>query len=124
MYLILVNDNVAHKMAHLEYAESVARLIYAEDPRKTVIVVREDATPMYELLSPVPGMPATMNIGSDRYPGIVISTSYSKKTVFFGRNDRDDMKFTMRKDGRYRRVGGNAYTLTLGIAVDYRDPHV
>ena len=93
------------------------------------------------------GQQATCCIGSDRYPYVVVKHTNSKKTIwlcelfasptanhdYYGRQEYTyhaasgepkQIKATLRKDGRYRKVGARNYeTIWLGVAEKYIDPH-
>lgn len=92
------------------------------------------------------GEPATYGIGSDCYPYEVVKVSESGKTIhlralsyrvvegssfdgsakyeYESNPDGSIMKATLRKDGRYRRVGCTNYGgVFIGHARAYRDPH-
>ena len=91
---------------------------------------------------PEPGMPATMHVGSDSYPGYVQRTSTARNgsptSVYVAKLfwDSDSKcwapdasavrKYTLRKDGRYRESGTSprgGSSLTLGRAQQRQDPH-
>lgn len=69
---------------------------------------------------PTEGMPCTVGIGSDSY-GHKVAKVLSPKRIQLD----DGWVWSKRKDGRWRPKGSgknSGYSLTLGIARDYRDP--
>ncbi len=76
---------------------------------------------------PTVGMPATYNCGSDRYSGKILSVERKGQVVVFERaSNGNRMTFTRRMDGRYMEQGDGdrRFSLTLGVAEDYWDPHI
>lgn len=93
------------------------------------------------------GQHATYCVGSDRYPYVVVKHTESKKTIWLDELDAvpaedhdyygsqrytyhvakcrvNQIKATLRKDGRYRIVGAKNYGVVwLGRADKYCDPH-
>jgi hypothetical protein len=67
--------------------------------------------------------PCTRNVGSDRYASKILSVSPTghKVTVEAYNNDGQEV-YTLRRNGIYRPQGSRHGSLTLGEAVDYRDP--
>ena len=76
---------------------------------------------------PYVGMPATLCVVTDRYPGVIVEVSKSGKRVLFkGENNREAEVFSQRKDGHFRPQGCRkncGIRLSLGRAEFYLDPH-
>jgi hypothetical protein len=93
----------------------------------------------YKLLE---GLPATIGIGSDRYAAEIVRATPSLKTIHVrytdvhwntprtlaeasgprtGYRTRADRVFRLNAQGRY--MAGGCYTLGIGYAEDYSDPH-
>lgn len=70
-------------------------------------------------LNPLPGMLATVTIGSDEYGGTVEMVSASGKTVYVSTMAHTFMSFRRNKHGRW--ASGN-YRLHIGTADTYLDP--
>lgn len=70
------------------------------------------------------GMPATMSIGSDSYATEVTAVyrfaSGSRKGLVRAVETKKGL-FTLRDNGRL--IMGKHYYLSLGVAIDYWDPH-
>jgi hypothetical protein len=76
--------------------------------------------------TPSIGLPATLCVGSDCYPGSVVAVSAGKSVITFKHDRRsgDLVRATLRKDGTYRPVGCKySATIRLGEAEYYMDPH-
>lgn len=71
----------------------------------------------------VKGLPMTLRVGSDLYPGKVLSWTPGGKriTVDVGQGPED---LTLRAGGRYRRKGDASGGAYFGKADRYRDPSV
>jgi len=92
-----------------------------------------------------PGLPATINIGSDSYPAFVTELSKSGKTVYVRRanyrridnngfSENQEYEITpsdtgpvypvyLNKNGVWKVKGMSASTVVFGIAQAYQDPH-
>ena len=80
--------------------------------------------------------PATYNVGSDAYGGVVVRTSKTKAVFHWakwkGGNAHDmkdlsgEMDITLRKNGRWVPVGMDQYSggpVSIGVCTSHRDPH-
>jgi hypothetical protein len=83
------------------------------------------------VIVPTAGMPCTINVGSDSYAAQVVRIMSPKKIrVAYGYvlekvPESDGEEWSLRKDGRWRPKGtsfNSGYSLSLGVAVDHRDP--
>jgi len=97
-------------------------------------------------VTPIEGMPCTFHVGSDRYPGTVLSVSKSGKTIlvqrrsfkaaaghdYFGSQKWEigelegaAVWYTLRRNGRWSQKGQpmKYSNLGLGYARVYQDPH-
>ncbi len=79
-------------------------------------------------ITPLEGMDCTINIGSDRYAAKVVKVLSPKRIEITQNRFSDPGKgevWSKRNDGRWRPAGSarrDGFSLTLGEAVDYRDP--
>ncbi len=76
---------------------------------------------------PVPGQPATVQVGSDTYAAEVARVERGGKWVFLKRNGREEAeKAVWAKEHHAYRIGGSRRGLwvTIGEARDYRAPEV
>lgn len=95
--------------------------------------VRHDAL-NYLTQNPAIGMPASYGIGSDSYAMTVVAIDYFKtgakagavKAIYAAHEDHEAEKFTLTKSGRFqKRAQYESYfygSLTVGDAIEYRDP--
>lgn len=84
----------------------------------------QDTVPATE---PHVGMDATYNCGSDRYSGKIVEVTRKGQVIVFERARSGlRMTFSRRRNGRYleQRDGNARFSLTLGVAEDYWDPHL
>lgn len=69
-------------------------------------------------LKPLPGMPCTVCIGSDRYASSIVSVSASGKSLVLESGE----KVRLKKNGAYRTTGRVGFRVWIGVAENYRDP--
>ncbi len=75
---------------------------------------------MLKELEPIVGMACTVCIGSDKYAAVITKVSQTKKIIHVREEgENEDVIFTRRNDGNYRRK--SCYNLILGIAQNYFD---
>ncbi len=74
-------------------------------------------------MKPTPGMPATIQIGSDRYAMVVEQVSFSGKSLIVKYLDKNlgEEVVRLNKKGYYAAHKGTS-RITLGVASDYRNP--
>ncbi len=98
------------------------------NPLADIVVIdtfRNEDKEVYTLSAPKVGTPATYGIGSDCYGYEVVSVSKSGRKITLKRAGSDGshtVEATLRKDGRFRPVGADHGTYTIGVAHEYRDP--
>jgi hypothetical protein len=96
------------------------------------IIAAENSAREAAAIIPAVGMPATYNIGADRYPYVITRTTPSTFTMVSAEQAEDgtwvakagakEEKATKRQNGRYRLKGENFGGITLGQARLSLDP--
>lgn len=104
-----------------------------------------DQSKKYEVIpnSPKVGMPATYHVGSDSYPLTIRKVSNTGKTIWVSKDeakcvnyDRQEYNYkidenydennltkaTLRKNGVYKKVGGNYGSISIGYRKQNLDP--
>jgi hypothetical protein len=123
------NETLEEKSVRfLQDADTVRGAMRVANPLDMIVVIHPSYNGQlreFKLFPPAEvGTPATMSVGSDRYAGHIVSVSASGRKIGFAMLGRDDVDCyaTLRKDGRYRRVGSDSTSIGIGYATDYRDP--